>query len=127
MATDSLVAANRLYAAQSRSSVSRYYYASYQGVSALLLYVGATPPEGREAWAHELTPDLLVEHLRTVIPRTGRRQDLANRLRRLYKVRVSADYISADDVEGSLESVRKDAHFLIKVMQDILPEMPENK
>jgi len=42
-----------------RSSASRYYYAAYQAVTALLVYRGLTPPADREAWSHEDTPDLL--------------------------------------------------------------------
>jgi len=108
---------------QPRSAVSRYYYASYQAMSALILYVGLTPPEGREAWGHEQTPILIKEHLRVVIPNTGRRQDLAGRLGKLYKLRVVADYISTENVAGSLEQVRKNAVFLLKVTQDILPSL----
>lgn len=32
-----------------RPAASRYYYAAYQAVTALLLYQGLKPPEGREA------------------------------------------------------------------------------
>ena len=123
MAGESFIVANRLVSDQPRSAVSRYYYASYQAMSALILYVGLTPPEGREAWGHEQTPILIKEHLRVVIPNTGRRQDLAGRLGKLYKLRVVADYISTENVAGSLEQVRKNAAFLLKVTQDILPSL----
>ena len=123
MAGESFIVANRLVSDQPRSAVSRYYYASYQAMSALILYVGLTPPEGREAWGHEQTPILIKEHLRVVIPNTGRRQALAGRLSKLYKLRVVADYISTENVAGSLEQVRKNAAFLLKVTQDILPSL----
>ena len=44
-----------------RSAASRYYYAAYQTVTALLLYQGLIPPSGVEAWSHFITPTLLNE------------------------------------------------------------------
>ena len=49
-----------------RSAASRYYYAAYQAVTALLLYRGLTPPEGREAWSHEDTPLSCRDQLRAL-------------------------------------------------------------
>jgi hypothetical protein len=42
-----------------RSSASRGYYAGYQAATSLLLYAKQVPPEGREAWSHEATPELI--------------------------------------------------------------------
>jgi uncharacterized protein (UPF0332 family) len=109
-----------------RSSASRYYYAAYQSVTALLLHVGLAPPGGREAWSHDDTPELVREHLRGVIRSRDQRNDVADRLRRLYKTRLGADYVSADPITSkTLETVRKDAGYIIKVAQSILPQEGE--
>jgi|GEM_PF-3412873 len=50
-----------------RSAASRYYYAAYQTVTALLLYKGLIPPFGMEAWRHFLTPTLLNEETQTLV------------------------------------------------------------
>lgn len=42
-----------------RSAASRYYYAAYQAVTALLLYRRVPTPEDRQAWSHDQTPDLI--------------------------------------------------------------------
>ena len=89
-------------------------------MTAILHYRRLIPPDGREAWSHEETPELLVQHLSVVMADRDRRNDLRSRLRILYKVRVSADYISADDVTMRIDNVRKDAEFLVKVAQGII-------
>ena len=103
-----------------RSSASRYYYAAYQSATAALLYRSVTPPDTREAWRHEATPQLLKEHLEPLIASRDKRKDLAARLGRLYKLRIIADYISGETV--SREQIRqagKDARYLIKVFASV--------
>ena len=76
-----------------RSAASRYYYAAYQAVTALLLYRGLITPVAREAWSHSQTPILLYEDTEALIVPRDRRRDLAIRLlTRLYELRVAADY-----------------------------------
>lgn len=78
-----------------RSAASRYYYAAYQAATALLVYRGLTPPQDRQAWPHDLTPDLVVEQLEPLLRSRDRRNDMARRLRELYKRRVVADYVAS--------------------------------
>src|SRR2546426_51603 len=110
-------------AAAFRSGLSRYYYAAYQGMTAVMLYQGLTPPAGREAWSHEETPRLVQERFEKYVRSRDRRNDLANRLSRLYKMRVSADYLGGIVVsEQVVERARKDSEFLLKAARAILPE-----
>lgn len=120
MADKSLYSAGQLLKVDSRSSASRYYYASYQAISCLLIYAGVAPPADREAWSHADTPNMLVVHLARIIPNLDNRNDMRNRLERLYKVRISADYISQDDVSSKLDLIRKDAEFLVKVTKGVV-------
>ncbi len=106
-----------------RSAASRYYYAAYQAVTALLHYRGATVPAGRQAWGHDQTPDLIVDQLAPLLKARDKRNNLARRLERLYKTRIIADYMADTPirVEG-LESVRRDSNYILKVAEKILPE-----
>lgn len=105
-----------------RSSASRYYYAAYQSVTALLLYRGLTPPLGRQAWSHEETPSLLQDHLRTLIRSRDRRNDLADRLTALYWLRLNADDRGVRPVV-SAQVVRagRDARFILRAADEKLP------
>lgn len=104
-----------------RSCISRYYYAAYQAVTAVLLYQGTIPPAGREAWSHDATPGLLVEKWVTLL-KLNERQDLARRLKELYKLRVSADYAGNVVVDrAAVKDARKDCNFLIRTVNGILP------
>jgi uncharacterized protein (UPF0332 family) len=114
----------------SRSAVSRFYYAAYQAMTALLLYERQEPPVvggvQRESWSHEVTPQMVLENLGRVVPNRKDRYDFRRRLRELYNARVYADY------SGSIPPRRewvvtalKDANFLIKVARNILPEEAE--
>ena len=106
-----------------RSSVSRYYYGCYQAVTALLLYRRLTPPINREAWSHDMTPINLREQLEPLIASRDKRRDLASRLERLYKTRISADYMGSETIDIiKLNSARKDAGYILKTAFDILPE-----
>ncbi len=115
MARESAEAAEQAAAADLyRSAASRYYYASYQAITAVLLYLRMVPPLGREAWSHEDTPDLIIEHFSPVMNNKRRRRAMAQQLRELYKIRVNADYMSAADVAKHKESVRRDAEFILR-------------
>jgi len=106
-----------------RSSVSRYYYAAYQATTALLLYRKLTPPVNREAWSHDMTPIILREQLETLIASRDQRRNLASRLERLYKTRISADYMGSEMIDAlKLNFARKDAGYILKTIFDILPE-----
>lgn len=105
-----------------RSSVSRYYYAAYQAVSAVLLFRGITPPTGREAWSHAVTPQMIKDHLQRFLPSTTDTEKSANDLSTLYKLRVSADYVTSDQI-GSQEiaDARQYAEAVIQIAVDNLP------
>ncbi len=105
---------------QFRSSASRSYYAVYQASSAVLLYLGTTPPEDREAWSHEATPGLLRQRLGPVLTRS-QCFNMARRLGLLYKLRVDAYYISIGRAESKTAAAAlKDASFVAKVVREIL-------
>lgn len=106
-----------------RSAASRCYYAAYQAATALLLYRGLAPPINREAWGHLQTPILLKEETETLITSRGRRNDLAARLRELYELRITADYRAERRItQSQINVARRDAGFIVKVVNDILPE-----
>ncbi len=103
------------------SSVSRGYYAAYQAASAVLIYLKTTPPENREAWSHEETPELLRQRLR---PRLERSQcnDLSNRLGTLYKLRIDADYkTTATLTDIAVTKSIKSVSYFVKTMKFVLP------
>ena len=104
-----------------RVSVSRYYYAAYQAATAVLLYRRQTPPDGRGAWSHAETPQLFREHLGVAVASSDSRKQIADNLRKLYKARVDADYVSdaAIDDAAALGS-RKLSVFLVKVVENIV-------
>ncbi|HZP83600.1 MAG TPA: HEPN domain-containing protein [Chthonomonadaceae bacterium] len=106
-----------------RSSASRYYYAAYQAVTAVLLYRKLTPPDTEEAWSHAVTPQLLEEHFEPLIRSKDRRQNLAYRLSELYKLRILADYRGSKRIdEKQMNAARRDAGYIVKVAERILPE-----
>lgn len=106
-----------------RPAASRYYYAAYQVVTALILYRGLTPPEARDAWSHFETPLLLKEQLGPLIPSLDRRNDMARRLGELHKMRIDADYVGLNRMtSGRVNKARKDAGYLFKIVGTILPE-----
>lgn len=123
MALASLRAAQALDAIDPRSCVSRCYYAAYQAVTAVLLYGGVTPPADREAWSHENTPGLLAEKWEPFVRARDRRQDLKRRLEYLYRLRVSADYVSAAVIEPvTAQRTLRECGFLVRTATEILPE-----
>ncbi len=123
MAHESEEAAQRAEAdGHFRSSASRYYYAAYQAVTALLLYRGIIPPAGREAWSHEETPALLQDQLQTLIRSRERRNDLAARLKELYRQRLTADYQGARTVTAAqVVKAGRDTRFILRVADGKLP------
>ena len=105
-----------------RPAASRYYYAAYQAVTALLLYQGLKPPEGREAWSHEDTPALLQDQLQTLIRSRDRRDDLAARLKELYRRRLTADYQGTRSVDATqVIKAGRDVRFILRVADEKLP------
>ena len=108
-----------------RSSVSRYYYAAYQAITALLLYRGITPPvvDGiqRGAWSHADTPELIRQQLGAVVRSRDKRSDLAKRLGVLYRMRLIADYSARTSItQENVDTVRRDAGYLVKAAERIL-------
>lgn len=105
-----------------RPAASRYYYAAYQAVTALLLYRGLTPPTGCEAWSHEETPALLQDQLQALIRSRDRRNDLAARLSELYRLRLIADYRGTRSVVATqVAKAGRDARFIVRVADEKLP------
>lgn len=106
-----------------RPAASRYYYAAYQAVTALLLYKGLIPPAEREAWGHVDTPPLLQDQLQALIRSRARRDDLAQRLLDLYRLRIAADYEGAEIIgAGRVQGAGKDSRYVLRIMSDLLPE-----
>ena len=104
-----------------RSSVSRAYYAAYQAVTAILLYHKMTPPDRREAWNHDATPELIWKLSGTVITQNARK-DVAVRLRTSYDLRIIADYNGHKDIrEIDLKTALKNASFMVRLAKDVLP------
>ena len=106
-----------------RSAASRYYYSAYQAVTAMLVYRKVPTPEDRQAWSHDQTPDLIQEQLGPVLQSRDKRNDLTRRLQRLYKTRIVVDYMADRSVRTeNLKVVRRDASYILKVAERVLPE-----
>lgn len=106
-----------------RSAASRYYYAAYQAATALLIYRGLIPPADREAWSHEGTPNVVADDLGKIVPSRDKRQNLATRLKRLYDLRLIADYKASRRATASaVQKAGRDARHILSVAQDVLPE-----
>ena len=106
---------------EARSSASRAYYAAYQAVTALLLYARQIPPPEREAWSHDLTPELLRNLPLNVLGSEVQRA-LTARLKVLYELRLSADYAGAAEVEMlRVPAAVRSAAFILKIVESILP------
>ncbi len=123
MAQDSYASAQLLQEhGQIRASASRSYYAGYQSITALLLYQGLIPPGSREAWSHDIIPEL-VRELPSKLLKTDVSKDLAIRLEASYELRLIADYVSAVEVEAAkLKRSLRDVGFIYKVVREILPQ-----
>lgn len=122
MAQDSYASAQLLQQhGQFRASASHSYYAAYQSVTAILLYQKQIPPDGREAWSHDATPDL-VRRMSGRLLSPDACKNVALRLEASYEFRIVADYISAANVEeAKLKASLKDAGFIIKLTRSVLP------
>lgn len=123
MAQDALASAQILQRhGQIRASASRSYYASYQSVTAILLYQKQIPPNNREAWSHDATPDLFRRLPGTILTQEARK-DVALRLEASYELRLVADYIgNAEVTEAKLKVSLKDMAFIIKLARAVLPQ-----
>jgi uncharacterized protein (UPF0332 family) len=105
-----------------RSSISRYYYAAFQAVSAVLHYRGLIPPTGEEAWGHTTTPEMLAEHFTPYIRSREARKRLGRQLEELYKLRIMADYRGSEKLDDRIGEARKYSDRLVKVVEEILPK-----
>lgn len=104
-----------------RSSASRGYYAAYQAATAILLYLEQVPPDGREAWSHAATPDLL-QRMPGSFWKQDKKNDTAARLADLYKLRIVADYqfergMSNSDLDIALKSASYTIRTIVGVMK----------
>jgi len=95
----------------SRSCVSRIYYAAYQAATAVCLAHGDADrfPSGRNNPSHEQLPDLVRNN--GDLPLSAR-QEVSRILRTLQRSRVDADYrpgqtVDASTVAGALLAVAK--------------------
>ena len=103
-----------------RSSASRGYYAAYQAATALLLYSRQRPPEGREAWSHDLTPDLL-QRIPGAFWNQDRKNDASARLADLYKLRIVADYKFGGNISDSeLNTALKSASYTVRIVAKVI-------
>lgn len=110
-----------------RPAASRFYYAAYQAVIALLHLAGRQPPtgndeeSGREAWSHKTTPDMILTDLNRYIRKQEGRDDLFRKLRFLYKARIIADYIASQNIEKDVfRELAKDARSVVTVAKIII-------
>ena len=111
-----------------RASVNRYYFAAYQATTACLIYRRLTPPGDRAGWSHEATPDLIIDQLEPLIDRRDIRKDLARRLRRLYDLRITADYQPDEPINAKIvREAKRDCGFLVRTLFDTLPEQPQEQ
>jgi hypothetical protein len=126
-ADDSLIAGRITEQAASRSAASRYYYASYQAATAILLYLGLTPPgvqadgEMRGAWNHALTPVLLESSVERVGANATARRELRRKIALLYKVRIKADYHPAERIER-IDEIRRSAEGVVKYAHRVIDD-----
>lgn len=113
-----------------RPATSRFYYAVYQAITALLHFAGKQPPTGgdvegggREAWSHSTTPEMILTDLNRYFRRQSVRETLASKMRFLYKMRVIADYIATESIDSkTYRWLAADARHIIKAVATILDE-----
>ncbi len=105
-----------------RSSISRFYYATYQMVTAFLLSQNLPTPVDREAWSHTSTPELLQEQLKRIPSQRSVASRLRSILGLLYKMRVDADYHGNREIKPADALVAKKlSGRLCKVIETLLP------
>ena len=116
LAQSAYEAAVLLAARHWRSSVSRAYFAAYSIAAALLAEQGVAMPKGREGPSHRRVAELVENHLKRM---QGRRWPAAGLIRRLYGMRVAADYqpsvgVGMADARQALVAMVR----VIKLMQE---------
>lgn len=99
-----------------RSAISRAYYAAYSRIVQGLIARGVTMP-ARGNPSHVSLPSLVVIHL--VDLSHARRSSLAAAVRRLYRLRLAADYQPATDVG------EPDWRFALGLMAQVFRDMKE--
>ncbi len=80
-----------------RSAVSRAYYAAYAAVAGAL-EGKADFPDGRHGPSHDRLPQLVMTYVTDL--RFYERTKVVKAARRLYRQRISADYVPPDKVES---------------------------
>lgn len=85
-----------------RSAVSRAYCAVYAAVTGRLIAAGAVQETDADNPSHKALPELVESNLAGL--RTWQRRDLKSSVRRLYQLRIDADYRArarVEDVEAA--------------------------
>ena len=92
LAKDNQTAASKMLRAQRwRSSVSRAYYAAYSAATERLVHHRITMPAGRTNPTHSALPNLIKYNLTSLsYPLRGQ---MANAVKKLYNLRLMADYM----------------------------------
>lgn len=83
-----------------RSAVSRAYYAAYASVTGRLVESGAVPKSGVANPSHKALPLMVEGNLPGLA--AWQRRDLKAATRRLYEMRLDADYRSQVDVDRTV-------------------------
>ncbi len=96
---------------QYRSSVSRFYYAAFSLLTHELSEAGVTFGNNGETPSHQALPGLIKRHL----PLSYRRQCVAI-VRRLYAVRITADYQRRTIDEAVAQEAQRDAAQLLRYL-----------
>ncbi len=118
IANDSYGAANQLFGARRwRSTACRAYFAAYAIASDALLRSKVSMGAGREGPSHASLPGLVENNLTGLSPR--KRRPLAARIRRLYGLRLVADYQPSVPVDD------KAARNALSLMGEIFQELKE--
>jgi hypothetical protein len=90
-------------------------------MTSLLHYVNLAVPSDRQAWSHEATPELIEDHLRAVIKLRDKRKDLSRRLKKLYRLQVSADYTLDAPEAFVIKTAGRNSRFVVSVAENELP------
>jgi len=80
-----------------RDSVSRAYYAVFARVTGALIDAGQTPRPAYGTWPHGTLPEAAAA---TLLDRRAAASNLAYSVRRLYRLRLIADYRPDTDVDA---------------------------
>jgi len=118
VAQDRLEAAGELLPSRRwRSVISRAYYAAYARISGALREVGFAMPTGREGPSHGQIAEIVENNLSTV--RREDRRLVSGRIRRLYNLRVMADYRPSTLVDNG------EAREALRLMHDVFRMLRE--